>query len=236
MLPKNKVLLFNEWITLVSLHEEALLKIGHEVFRAFTEGRGETYDQASLELCRQIGDLQTRSREHRAELQEEMAETTPTEGHQRLHKRAGAAVRSGLVGWYINRNLEGYKSQVVDLKIQLGRRALSAIEDRPMIEGDRHKALCRYASRIGRDADRKWTEIQARSQSGDKSTMAPALLRVMTSFFHLAGKLGMRPLYYKMLGYDEEGEKVRLKKEYTERESIDLDTLLKPGSDPADSS
>lgn len=210
---KSTTLLFNEWITIVALQEEALLNIGHELFRKFTDGQGDDYDQASLELCREIGELQARARDQRAEIREEAGDTS------------GSRVKEGLVGWYINRTLSGYKQQVIDNKIALGRKAVVACESgRPMQPDDRHKGLCKYAARIGRDADRKWLEIQVAHKSGKKSAGNPLFLSILLSTFQLAGKMGVRPLLYKLLRYDAEGEKVKLRKAYSERDSVILDT------------
>lgn len=229
---KSTTLLFNEWITIVALQEEALLNLGHEVFRKFTEGQGDEYDPSSLELCRQIGELQARARDHRAELREEVGDTAAAPD-ARLTQKARSAVKSGLASWYINRNLEGYKSQVVENKITLGRRAVSAVEaGRPLLPDERHKGLCRYAARVGRDADRKWLEIQVAYKSGKGRGGSPFFLTILMQVFRLAGKTGLRPWLYKLLKYDEEAEKVKLRKAYSERDSIVIDSSKVQKVDP----
>ncbi|MEW6283206.1 MAG: hypothetical protein AB1758_31645 [Candidatus Eremiobacterota bacterium] len=211
----SEALLFNEWITLTALHEEALAALGAELLRQYAAGTAD-YDPGTLELCREVGTQMARAREHRDELQAELAGDGPTPGG-----KAGNAVKKGLVSWYVQRNLESYRATIQDLKIQLGQRAVHASDTGPLLEGAQHLQRCRAAERLAREAERKWQQIVARN--GQSSGGAPLMVQLLVQAYHLAGKLRVRPLLLKLLRLDLETEKVRLKRAFLQRERVELE-------------
>lgn len=185
-MPTSPTLLFNEWITLVGLHEELLASIGNDLFREFARGKA-AYDFATTEICREIATRLAQCQQHQDEVLREL-------GHGR-----GLLTR-GLAGWYAERSLSSFRANVLELQLQLGRRALAVYDTQPLLEGQAHRDRCLASVRLGRAAERKWQEIVC--LRGRRGASAPATVQLLVQMYNLAGKLQVRPWLFKLLGLD----------------------------------
>jgi hypothetical protein len=207
-MPTSPTLLFNEWITLVALHEELLASLGNDLFREYARGKS-AFDLATTEICREIATRLARCQEHQDEVLRDFGPSTGLLGR-------------GLAGWFAGRNLASFRASVLELQTQLGRRALGVYDTQPLLEGERHRDRCVAALRLGRTAERKWQEILC---SRGRGPATPAAVQLLVQIYNLAGKLQLRPWLYRLLKLDMEREKVRLKRAFAQREKIDFQFL-----------
>ena len=136
---KVSTIRFNEWICVCAQYEKAVARIGRQVYQAYS--RGLVSDYACIEMCKDISQAFSDSKQIRADLEEELERDALrglsveearkaeevlqlTEG-QKFVRKVKLKFTKLMGKQAVNRSLQSYRDRVRDLSRDLGLRALA---------------------------------------------------------------------------------------------------------------
>lgn len=211
----------NHWIALMAELEETREKIAKAVYKHYQAGR--IADEYCLECCRRVDALYQDAQEYESHMQDEFRPFTEA----KAEKEAGGGVKlataaskkaAGFIAkLYIRHNVAAFKRHFRDQYLDLGARVVSAAEEgRVVCNVAQVLELCRYASKLKKEADMRWEEIEIlHREKKSGSAFLTTVRQFFTSFTSFARTNGP-PFLRKLMGQNEELVK-QLRSQYRQK-------------------
>lgn len=227
---KVSTIRFNEWICVCAQYEKAVARIGRQVYQAYS--RGLVSDYACIEMCKDISQAFSDSKQIRADLEEELERDALrglsveearkaeevlqlTEG-QKFVRKVKLKFTKLMGKQAVSRSLQSYRDRVRDLSRDLGLRALALHDKEPILKMESHIRLCQLAIKLDEDSNKKWEEIVAgKSEKGGLDiSFHHLLVSFVGSFANFSRNTALGKMLLKMVKYNPEEEEKKLTKQF----------------------
>ena len=219
---------FNEWICVSAQYEKAVVRLGRQVYQAYSKEM--LSDYTTLELCKEVSDTFADARLLRSEMEEEFErdaldglnveeakkadEVRQLTQAQHTKRKAKLKITKFMGRQAINKRVTTHRDRVRELSRDIGLRALVCFENEPILTVPGHKNLCRLALRLRDDSDNKWQEITESNKSGGGLSFHIILMNFVANFANFSKGTYVGKFLLKFFKYNEKEEEEKLTKQY----------------------